>query len=342
MENKLARFFRSTGALRFLLPIGIILIVMGVIMTSFSGVKGETDGTVTKVNEYTETDSDNIEETRYDVEFTYTVGGKDYSGVFSGYADPMNLGDKVKVYYDPADPEKISNVKNPMVLALVMIGVGAAAIIGGILLTIRAVKKNRKLDKQIEEASGGTDIRNVVPIPKEQLTEYYVSFDGKTLRPGYIVEDRDRNVVFAAPMTKNSLVGNRVFTFEDKRLGTSTEHQVGHVTTQSYNDEMFSASSYFKFDGKNIWDLLHDRGIRIKTEILSQFPKTAYTVAKYGKFFATIETAGKYVHEEDAAEHKINIPYGSYYYRVWTNDQDMELLFLTVFAISETEQLVVE
>jgi hypothetical protein len=33
---------------------------------------------------------------------------------------------------------------------------------------------------------------------------------------------------------------------------------------------------------------------------------------------------------------------GRYYYRIWTDTDDLETLFLTVFAISETEQAVVE
>lgn len=51
---------------------------------------------------------------------------------------------------------------------------------------------------------------------------------------------------------------------------------------------------------------------------------------------------GGYEYEEDAAEHKLIIPVGRYYYRVWTNETDLADLFLTVFAISETEQTVVE
>ena len=58
--------------------------------------------------------------------------------------------------------------------------------------------------------------------------------------------------------------------------------------------------------------------------------------------FARIETSGKYVHEDEAAQHKVNVPVGKFYYRVWTNSDDMETLFLTIFAISETEQTVVE
>ena len=91
-----------------------------------------------------------------------------------------------------------------------------------------------------------------------------------------------------------------------------------------------------------MWDVLHEQGVRIDTDIASKFPKMIYTMSQNGRFFATIETSSMYIHEEDEAQHKIRIPYGKWYYRCWTNEQNLDLLFLTVFAISETEQTVVE
>ena len=148
--------------------------------------------------------------------------------------------------------------------------------------------------------------------------------------------------IVLAGSTLATMAQKRLFVFTDRRNGTAEEHEVGHTTTQTFNDEFFSAKSSFKFDGKKIWDVLHERGIRIATDLRSKFPNMTYTVSKDGRFFATVETSGKYVHEEDAAEHTLNIPVGRYYYRCWTNESDIALLFLTVFAISETEQAVVE
>ena len=163
-----------------------------------------------------------------------------------------------------------------------------------------------------------------------------------TFKPGYLVEARARNTVYEATMTKNAAVGKRIFTFRDCRLGSAQEHEVGHTVTTSYSNEFFSTNSWFKFDGENIWDVLHSRGVRIQTDLRSKFPKTVFTVSRGGRFFAIIETSSKYVHEEDEAEHKIKVPVGRYYFRCWTNEQNMSLLFLTVFAISETDQAVVE
>lgn len=343
MENKLARIMRATGPLRFLLPLGIALIVLGIITSSFmSGDAAETVGTVTASEPYIETDSEGDETTCYEIFFTYEVDGKSYENSFSGYDEPIAAGETIPVYYDSQNPGSVSNMKNTRLVGMGMTAAGVLAIAVSAAFTLKAFRKQRDLDRKIAETSGGAVPAEVEPLPKEQLTEYYVSFDGVTLKPGYIVEDRDRNVIYRGTMTKNALVGNRIFTFTDCRSGLSEEHEVGHTVTSSYSNEFFSTSSTFRFDGKDIWDVLHEKGIRISTDLHSKFPKAIYTVSLNGRFLATVETSSQYVHEEDEEQHKIKVPYGRYYYRCWTASDSLDLLFLTVFAISETEQAVVE
>lgn len=337
-ENKFARLMRNTGPARFLIPAGIILIIFGIILLGFKTDNYvETVGKVTNVEQYLDHTGEDTR-TVYDVSFDYTVDGKQYSGSFDGLGKAYNIGDDIKVFYDPENPQNTTNAKTG-IFGPIAIGLGALALVGGVLSAVKAFKKSRELDEQIK-AEGGS--LNIEPMPKDQLTEYYVSYDGQMLRPGYIVEDAARNVVYEAKMEKNALVGARQFVFTDNRKGTTEEHEVGHTVTQSFNDELFSAKSTFKFDGEKIWDVLHERGIRIQTNMISKFPNMVYTVGRNGQFMATVETSGKYVHEEDALEHKLNIPVGRYYYRVWTSETDLNDLFLTVFAISETEQAVVE
>lgn len=341
MENKLARFMKATGKMRFFIPLGIILLVMGILMLSMTPKEyGEAVGTVTNVNEYTGTDSDGHNETLYEAEFTYTVDGKEYQNSFSDYPEPPEVGTEIPVYYNPDNPESVSNSKHTGVISIAMIAAGAAAIALSVLSGVKSFRKQRELDEQIRVVSGGEP---EIQVPdRSELEEYYVLHDGNTFKPGYIVEDRTRNAVFEAPMTKNAAVGNRIFTFRDVRLGSAQEHKVGLTVTTGYSNEFFSTNSWFKFDDENIWDVLHDRGIRIQTDLRSKFPKAVYTVSRNGRFFAIIETSSRYVHEEDEAEHKVKVPTGKYYFRCWTNEADMALLFLTVFAISETEMAVVE
>ena len=93
MENKLARFMKATGKMRFFIPVGVLLIVMGILMLSMTPKEyGETTGVITAVNEYTGTDADNHAVTLYEAEFTYTVDGKEYQNSFPDYPEPPEIG----------------------------------------------------------------------------------------------------------------------------------------------------------------------------------------------------------------------------------------------------------
>ena len=335
IENKFARFMRNSGPARFFVPVGIILIIFGVILMIFrSDNYLETVGKVTSVVE--EVNSEKQKE--YDISFTYTVDGKEYTGTFDNLSKKSSEGDEIKVYYNPDNPAKITNTKMGSFIGLIAIGLGVLALAFGVYKTMKAFKKSKELDKTAKAPA--VDFEGFKQTPG--VTEYYCRHDGVMIKPGYILEDANRKVLFEGKMLKQAVIGARVFQFTDHTTGAVTEHEVGHTMTQSYNDEFFSVSSWFKYDGKNIWDFLHDKGLRMTTNLRSKFPNLIYEVSKNGSAFARIETSGKYVHEDEAAEHKLNIPVGRYYYRVWTNSNDFETLFLTIFAISETEQTVVE
>ena len=339
--GKLARIMRNTGPARFFVPIGIIFIIFGVLTLGFNtDTYLETAGTVTAVEEAPVAAD---EPQQFDVSFTYTVDGKEYEGTFSGLSDEYQVGDEIKLFYDPADPVKTTNTKSGKFFAPILIAVGALAAAFGILKTVKAFQLSKALDARVPagETSAQTPaFEGMKTAPG--VTEYYFRFDGNSLKPGYLIEDADRKVLFEGKMLKNSLVGARVFEFKNHVTGVAKEHEVGHTTTSSMNDEFFSVSSTFKFDGESVWDVLHDKGLRLSTNLLSKFPHLIYDATKDGAPFARIETSGVYVHEEDEAQHKINLPSGRMYYRFWTASADFETLFLTIFAISETEQTMVE
>ena len=339
MFDKLARWSRNLGPASFFVPAGIILIIFGALLIAFTPKEyNQTTGTISHIESYPDADG----EMTYDLTIDYTVDGKAYTATFSGEFANAKEGDTVDVFYDPSNPEAASNTEHGGIIGIVMIVAGAASTVYGVYASYKAFKKSKELDDQIKEAAGTDYVPEVVPLPKGELTEYYVRHDGNTLRPGYIMEDEDRDPVFEAPMTKQALVGARIFTFKNHVTGETKDHEVGHTVTQTYNNGWYSMKSWFKFDGKNIWDVLHDRGVRISTDLVSALPKARYTVSINGTFAATIESSSQYVHEEDEAKHKIAVPVNGWYYRVWTNETDIETIFLTVFAISETEQAIVE
>ena len=338
MESKLGRFMRNSGPARFFIPLGIVLIVFGVILFLFkTDNMVETVGKVTAVAE----DVGDENQTVYDVTFSYTVDGKTYTGTFEDLTEQPKAGDDIKVFYNPENPEQTSNSKIGGFIAPLLIVVGIAAVAFGIFRTMKAFKKSKELDAAAP-GKGAPPVDFDAFKYADGVTEYYCRHDGKALKPGYILEDANRKILFEGKMVKQAVVGARTYEFSDHTRGKVEEHQVGHIVTQSYNDEFFSTKSWFKFDGKNIWDVLHERGLRISTNMHSKFPNLIYEVSKDGKAFARIETSGRYVHEDEAAEHKVNIPVGQYFYRVWTNSRDFEVLFLTIFAISETQQTIAE
>lgn len=338
MFNKLAKLARNTGPARFFVPVGIILIVFGALMLATQPKEyAQTTGTVTSVERYEDADGS----ASYDVKFTFTVDGTEYEGVFSGEFGHLKSGDTVDVYYDPNNPENVSNTDSGGIIAPILIVVGGVAIVYGVYATVKAFQKQKALDDQIKAATGSDELPEIVPLPKSELNELYISWDGNSLKPGYFVENEDRDILYEAKMTKQALVGPRTFTFINHATGETTEHAVGHTVSQTYNNGWFTMKSWFSFDDKNVWDYLHERGVRIETDLASILPKVGYTVSVNGAFVASIETSSKYVHEEDEAKHKIAVPC-KYFYRMWTNSTDLDLMFLTVFAISETEQAVVE
>ena len=335
-ESKFARFLRNSGPARVLAPAGLILIIFGFI---FNGMKAdtylETTGRVISVVEHMDAEN---KATVYDVSFTYQANGKEYTGIFEDQSRRPEEGSQLKVLYDPADPTRITNTRLMGIIAPIMIGFGALIMIYAILRTVKAFKKSSEL------ASG-------MPFPLEDfktfkeapgVTEYYFRWDGSSLKPGYIMEDAKRSLLFEGQMIKNALVGPRSFEFRNHVSGHTQEHQVGHTISEAFNNNAFSVRSWFKIDGKNVWDLLHEKGLRMSTDAHSKFPYFTYYVAKDGIALALIENTGKYVHEDEAAEHKVNMPTGKMFYRIWTNSDDFETLFLTVFAISETEQAFIE
>ncbi len=335
MENKFARFMRNTGPARVLIPMGVILIAFGILMMVFlgGGEYLETVGRVSSVAEGLNAENQTV----YDVGFSYTVDGREYEGSFE-LSEAYKVGDEIKVFYSTEDPSKSTNTKLGGVIAPALIGLGVLALAFGVFKTVKAFRKSSALDQTAK--AWAADFEGFKQAPG--VRELYCRHDGVTLKPGYILEDGNRRVLFEGKMTKQAVIGARSFEFVNHATGAVTEHEVGHTVTQSWNDELFSASSWFKFDGRNVWDLLHERGIRLSTDLRSRFPNLVYNVSKDGAAFARIESSGKYVHEDEAAEHKLNIAVGRYYYRVWTNSNDLENLFLTLFAISETQQVVVE
>ena len=112
---------------------------------------------------------------------------------------------------------------------------------------------------------------------------------------------------------------------------------MGHTITQETHGafrpgflDVLSIKSHFKFDGVKIWDYLHEQGIRIDSRIATDKLGMVYEVSLKRQPMAVIASA--------PAKGGKGILTTGVTYHVTTADEDLDLAFLTAFAIARTEQ----
>ena len=150
--NSLATFFRESRTARFFIPVGIILIAFGIlvfIINSNNQNYIEVESTVTKVELYQESyidaNGDRVE-ALYDLTVKYTVNDVEYESILNALLK-HEVGDKIKIYYNPENPNEITQTKS-LILPLIIILVGIASLVGGIISAVNAVKRHKKMKEQ--------------------------------------------------------------------------------------------------------------------------------------------------------------------------------------------------
>ena len=155
--NGVASFLRASYWARFLIPVGLVLIVFSIFV--FIGVDKtknypETEATVCEVKlieeAYDDPDGTHHEAT-YTVFVDYTVDGKVYGHVeYGDFQAGYKTGDKVTIRYNPDKPEEITQ-PNTFLLPILLLAGGVAALVGGIASIVVEVKKHKKLKEQEKE-----------------------------------------------------------------------------------------------------------------------------------------------------------------------------------------------
>ena len=150
--NKIFTFIRESQTARFLIPAGLLLIITGVvifIITLNNQNYIKTEAIVTNVEETQETtyddDGTNIT-TVYNATLRYTVDGKEYTQTLDNVSK-CKIGDKMTIYYNPDNPKQITQSKNIIIPIAIIVG-GVAFLTGGIISTVNAVKRNKKMQEQ--------------------------------------------------------------------------------------------------------------------------------------------------------------------------------------------------
>ena len=150
--NKMFTFMRESSIARFFIPTGIILIIFGIFMFIVNNSNRDyipIEAIVSNVelleDEMTDADGNRIEAT-YSVNVKYTVDGKEYNEKLENVSK-YNVGDKMKIYYNPKDPSQITQTKS-LVLPVIIFVLGIASLTFGIVSIMNAIKKNVKMKEQ--------------------------------------------------------------------------------------------------------------------------------------------------------------------------------------------------
>ena len=165
------------------------------------------------------------------------------------------------------------------------------------------------------------------------MSKYLLKPKLNTMKQAFFLEDETGNLVYEGKMTKFKLFGAAPFELINHKTNKTEEHLIGKTITveQGGNDllSFLSRRSYFKYDGKKIWDYLHDLGIRIDSKLSGNKVGMTYDITFEGKPLATIATSspkGKSFITNDM------------YYDVTCEEKDLDLVFLVAFSIAKTEQ----
>ena len=308
-----------------------ICLIAGIYLTFFHS-KGfvKTDAVIIFLDE---TESDDDGDTMYLPTVEYTVDGKTYTGVLDVASGSYKIGNTIKVQYDPADPSVVHSAGG---FGIYLLGAGAV-ILGFIIFSSIIETRNQKQIREQHRQSGWTGYQPSVQGAEREL---YFLTDLGTPKYGHRIEDKNRAIRYEAKMTKFSLSSPYMFDFIDHEHGTVTPHLVGHEEESQWNTLLIDNHYTFELDGTDIWTHLRDNGIRVKSSYTGgdgPLIGSEYHIYRDDREIAYVRSTSQYPHEEDEAEHKVAaaIPARGFY-RIWTREENLDLLFMTLLAFARS------
>lgn len=132
------------GLAIFIAVFGVILVVAAAFIAIRSSVYRkngiETIATITRIEHETDSDGDD----NASVYVSYTVNGENYEGKLDYYSSFMRVGNTVKIFYMPDDPQDMISAGSNVVLVTIMIAFGIICIgLGTTCVAVPAAKKRR-------------------------------------------------------------------------------------------------------------------------------------------------------------------------------------------------------
>ena len=317
----------------FALVMAVIAIAGGVYITFFeSAGYVKTQGTIVSIEE--DAEGSTADDKSYIVMVDYIADGARYTSQIDTYSGSWKVGRNVTVYYDPQDPSVIHGGRGFGVYLMVL---------GAVIIAVVIVsgKKNKRGQAELEEMRAKRGGVVYAPSVKGAEREVYFLTDTGTPKYGHRIESRSRKVLYEAKMTEFSMVSAYRFDFIDHEHGTRTPHLVGHEEETDWgNSLLLDNHCTFELDGEDVWALLRRIGVSVETERQEGTVWPRFRVSRDGEEIAILEAASRYVHEEDEEQHKLmkNIAVQGYY-RIWTREENLDVVFLTAMAFARTGAL---
>ncbi|MGX8698578.1 MAG: DUF3592 domain-containing protein [bacterium] len=308
----------------------VVTLAAGVYITFFHS-RGFVKSTATIIEIQQESSADG--DITYSATVEHVVDGKPYIGVLDSYSSSFRVGKAVQILYDPEDPSVI-HASDGMGIYLIVMSAGIL-----VFLAVRRVRLGR-LQQEMQERQEMSGRRSYAPSVEGEERELYFLTDLGTPKFGHRLEDKSRRVLYEAKMTKFSVSLPCSFDFIDHEHGSTTPHLVGQEEDTEFSSVLIDSNSTFELDGEDIWQHLKRNGIRVESSLGAGSGRvlgTDYRILRDGKEIARAQSTGQYPHEEDAAAHRVAgaIPVRGFC-RVWTKEENLDLLFVTLLAFART------
>lgn len=307
----------------------VISLVAGVYFTFFQ-IRGFEETTATIIDVVADHTGEDI---TYWPIVEYTVDGITYTGQSDQSGPSYSVGQTTTIYYDPQNPEVFHGSGH----SVYFIVVGAVILVVIVVSSIRE-RKDQKENEEYRKATGHT---GYAPHEEGEERELYFLTDLGTPKYGHRIEDGYRRVLYEAKMTKFSLTMPYKFDFTDHEHGITTPHLVGHEEQTQWGSALLDNHNTFDFDGVDVWKHLRQNGISVDTNYTvgeATLVGMKYRILRDGVEIARAEQTSQYPHEDDESQHKVAgaLPVRGFF-RIWTGEQNLDLLFVTLMAFARTE-----
>ena len=165
------------------------------------------------------------------------------------------------------------------------------------------------------------------------MNTYVLQPDKNILKQGLLLKDEEGSVVYEAKVLKQPLFGASEVEFINHISGISEKHSVTKTLTKEVNDlfneEVYVAKSYFKFDGTNIWDYLFSKNIQIQAMRHGMLGAT-FQISVNGQYVGNVK-----VGSSDGVKGLLAAASG---HQVECDEVNLDTVFLVAYAISKTDK----